>query len=292
LGGASAFTTLLDLEQGGAAQPDAAALQRLRVWATKNAPHCLRALIERQDPKRLTRPLLATTVCAALAALVLNLSDSMPAPVQQAAVSSPANVGDRAISGLGASQRDELASQIAKATRATDSGLTVERGEDRRTQETANGGSIDGGAPPDDRVMAIPAGAKPVSANAKSASRQMLAQSGTGQAAGTDTDADSGREAGNSVDRRAGMGTSYAPQGTITARRFQLEARQRPDEKQADMSRQGDYDEALTTVSQMTSPPVTAVAAAAPPTAIASSHMTTTESSYVQAWMKASAQRR
>jgi len=108
--------------------------------------------------------------------------------------------------------------------------------------------------------------------------------------AGTATD--SGRDAGNSLDRRADTGISRSPQGTIAVQGYELNARRRSDEMQAAMDQQGSYDEAPPIVGNTTVRPAMALAAATPPTATAASSLTPTETSYVQAWMKASARPR
>ena len=288
LGGACAFTTLLELDPVGPAKPDAAAVRRLQVWSTKKAPECLRALAEKQASLRLARPLLATMVCMALAAIVLNLSDSMPAPFRQAATSLHAD--ERATPGIGTSEGAELASEIAKAVRADDSRRTTERREDGGFHDAANGKSVAGQRPADARAMAAPVGSKPVNASSMSAaSMQAPAQPRKDEPAGTDAAA--GREAGGSIDR-AGAGISRLPQGTMVTRGYELKSRGRSAEMQADMDREGSYDEALTLTGQPPWVPTTTVAAATPPTATESSRLTPTETSYVQAWMKASAQRR
>lgn len=287
LGGASAFTTLLELDRSGTATPDTAALRRLTIWSTKKVPECLKALTERPDPVRLARPLLATIVCAALAALVLNLSDSVPPPVQQAVASLAAKAGDHSASAIGAPEVNDLAGEIAKAVRVADSSREGGRREDVRSQETANGKSVDGQSPPDGRATAMPAAAKSASASSvPPTSTPALALARTDQTTGTD----SGREAGSSLDNQAAASNAYVPQGTIASLGRELEARNRSDEMQADMRRQGRYDEALTTAGQTTVLPAIAVGAAIPPTATELSRLTSTETSYVQAWLKARTQ--
>ncbi len=285
LGGASAFTTLLELDQDGTVKPDAAALRRLKVWSTTRMPESLKALADQPAPVRLARPLLATMVCAALAAFVLDLSDSMPTPAQRLAASSPAKTGDRAASGVGAREGGDLAIEIAKAVRA------AERREQGRTQETAAGGSVDVRTPPGDRALTMPPGARPVNSSPVSAaSEETIVAVRNDPSTGTHTD--SGRGAGNSIDPRADAGMSRTPQGTMAAQGYELKPRRLYDEMQADMDQQGRYDEEPTSAAAATVRPVPAVAAATPPTATESTRLTPMETSYVQAWMKASAQRR
>ena len=133
----------------------------------------------------------------------------------------------------------------------------------------------------------MPAAAKSASASSvPPTSTPALALARTDQTTGTD----SGREAGSSLDNQAAAGNAYVPQGTIASLGHELEARNRSDEMQADMRRQGRYDEALTTAGQTTVLPAIAVGAAIPPTATELSRLTSTETSYVQAWLKARTQ--
>jgi len=111
---------------------------------------------------------------------------------------------------------------------------------------------------------------------------------GAGQASGTG----SGRDAGDSRDERADAGISRVPRGTIQVQRRESSERRPSPERQADMDQLATFDEDL---SMHRTAPVRedpAPAAATPPPATDATLLTPTRAAYVQAWMKASRQRR
>ncbi len=291
LGGASAFSTLLELDESRSTGPHAAALQRLTFWATKKVPDCLKVLAELQDPIQLARPLLAVAVCLGLVGLVLSLPDSSPAPVQRLAATSTAMAGERAAPGIGEPESGDLANQLAKAARTGDSRQKAEHRENGQVQEATFGRAGDAQAPSEGQATTLPIGARSVVATSVSAaSNETVDRAKADRTASTEIAG--GREAGSSVDGRAGAGSSRPPQGTMFAQGPELKARQQSGESQANLRQQGRYDEALTTAATAMVPSASAVVAATPPTATEALRLTSTETSYVQAWMKASAQRR
>lgn len=287
LGGASAFSTLLELDRGDRPEPDPAALRGLQRWAANKVPECLDALAERPDPARMARPLFSALVCAALATLVLGLLDPMPAAPQAAA---PLPAGEPAAAEATPSAGGELAKQIAQAVRAAESRQAAERRGEGQAPAAAKGRPSADQAPAD-QVAAKPAGAqRGDSAAASAASLHSVAAARTDP--GNSSAAASGRDAGDSPDPRAGGGMSRASQGTIAAQERALKAGRRPGEMQAAMDQQGSYDEVPAKAAASVSHEALAAVAATPPTASGSTALTATETSYVQAWMKASARPR
>jgi hypothetical protein len=104
--------------------------------------------------------------------------------------------------------------------------------------------------------------------------------------------AGSGREAGDSPDDRTDARTSRVPQSKMPIERRESSTPHPPPERQADMDRLATFDEDLSTSRGATEREEPAAAAATPPPAMAATRLTPTKAAYVQAWIKASGQRR
>jgi hypothetical protein len=81
LGGASAFSTLLD-SRGDINAPAPRAMQALEQWASTKATESTRLLAGRRQPARLARPLLSLVMCAAVASIVMT-SPEFASPSRQ-----------------------------------------------------------------------------------------------------------------------------------------------------------------------------------------------------------------
>ncbi len=121
LGGASAFSTLLEMREGKQPAPDTPALQWLEHWAATRVPHSLRLLGGRRDAARLSRPLLSVLVCAGLATIVLALPGTAPSAPRPLAAPSASQVADRPIPGAERPVSRELVSALAGELRSTES---------------------------------------------------------------------------------------------------------------------------------------------------------------------------
>ena len=298
LGGASAFATLLEVGNGTQAAADPQAVRWLEQWAAARLPDGLRRLAERPAATRLLRPLLAMLVCTALASLVLTLPEPAPAAATAAATppraAPPAAPGsaDPATALADAPATAELADQVASALRSAPSRDAAARREAGTTPAAGPGRTDDGTAAPPAAAGAAPADARSAAADASAATAiDAAASAASAQAAG----AGSGREAGESRDDRAELGVSPAPPGTLAVQRSAARGRRPSAERQADPDRQADYDDepsARAAAAPPAEPAAVAAAAATPPPVTPTARLTATETSYVQAWMKASAQRR
>ena len=111
---------------------------------------------------------------------------------------------------------------------------------------------------------------------------------GTTQASGTGA----GRDAGDSRDDRADVGVSRALRGTIPVQGSESRALRASTERRADMGQAATYDEELPMQGAATKRVGPVVAAATPPLATEATRLTPTETTYVQAWMKASGRQR
>ena len=129
LGGACAFTTLLELDQGAQGFANAPASRWLEKWATGQVPVSVGLLAAQQDSMRLSRPLLSMLVCTALATIVLALPDTAPVSRQQAAAASPSGIGVVTVPGVQPPASTELVSEIASALRSAESRDRPERRE-------------------------------------------------------------------------------------------------------------------------------------------------------------------
>ena len=299
LGGASAFTTLLEAGKGTLATPSPQAVRWLESWATARVPDSLRRLAEWREAARLTRPLLAMLVCAALTALVLSLPDLVPALRQPAGASSPSSSGDRA-----AAQAEPVAAQgiekLAAALRSAPSPQSPESSQARRetgqAQAAAPGKADD--ARPAAQAAAMPAGEpatrrNPSSGTAADATATVATPQAAGSGGGSGSGSGSGNEAGDSRDARGDTGISPAPRGTISVPGSRSATWPALAERQADMGRLGTYAPEPSIPGAAAMPALAAAAAAAtPPAASETTWLSPAETSYVQAWMKANAPRR
>lgn len=289
LGGASAFTTLLELDKGTQKHAHASALRWLQNWASARVPHGRRLLAERQESMRLSRPLLSLMVCTTLATVVLSMPHTAPAPGPQAAASSPSGIGDAALPGAQPPASAELVGEIANALQSTASRGADERRQSGRASAPGRGRADEGKAPLAARVSTTSPGERADTANSSPGTTVDAARTAaTAQTTGTG----SGREAGDSRDDRSEAGVSRVLQGTIAMQRSMSSARRPTPDMQADMDRLGAYDEDLSMPGSTTMHPVASPAAATPPPAAEAARLTPSETTYVQAWMKASARRR
>ncbi len=294
LGGASAFTTLLDTDRSLSARLPAPAVRRLQAWAQARVPASLRQLAARRDPTHLARPLLAMAVCSALAMLVLTLPGPLTTVQQPAA--GPA--GARALAAApeaaprlaDAPEPAALAREVAAALRAAP---PLEAGSPGGGRSPAVGSARDDGAdaPAMAQAGSAPAGARPADKTLPAlADAAPPARAGGAAAVG----GGGGREAGDSADARARTSPSRALRGTMDVQGVALPATRRTGQRQADINQAASYESddprtAGRDAAAAGNPP--APAAATPPPATESMRLTPTQMSYVQAWMKASQQR-
>jgi hypothetical protein len=287
LGGASAFTTVLELKGAASGHASGPARRWLEDWVAARLPESLRLLADRKESMRLSRPLLSMLVCAALATVVLALPDTAPVSRQQGMALPPSGIGDTPVSATQAPASDKLVSEIASALRSAPSRDEPERRNAGQATATERGKAAVGNDPSAPQPAPQPAGKGVGLADSPSGSAAEPARaSGSTQTAG------GGRVAGDSRDERSAPGVSRALQGTIAVTRTAARAASAPADLQADMTQLATYrdDLPLPVAAMMYSG--SEVAAATPPPATESTRLTPTEASYVQAWMKASARRR
>ena len=292
LGGASAFSTLLETRQGARARGHAQAVRQLENWVSARLPHSLRQLAVRRDPARLARPMLAMVVCGALATLVLTLPGPSPTPQPFAAAPAGVTAPDAALRLADAPEPAALAGEIAAALRAAPSRDAEAAGGGRRSPAAGPVRADDAIAPVRVQAGPAPAGARPADkplplATADAASP---ARAGATPAAGSG----GGREAGDSADARAGTGMSRALRGTMDAQGVTLAATRPTGQRQADSDQAASYESDDSETGRRVATAVlnqSAPAAATPPPATESTRLTPTQTSYVQAWMKASQRR-
>ena len=312
LGGASAFTTLLETSSGAQAAQNPQAVQWLERWAAAQVPEGLRRLAERRDAAPLSRPLLAVLVCAALTAAVLSLPTFAPTLQQQAAASSLSGTGDPQTpktpqtpqTPQTPAQSEPATAQgvdrLAAALRAASLQQPPETGQTPRETGQALAAApdkADGATPAAQaaaRTTGEPAPRSPLPSGTTAATAGPTATlpaatppaPGTGNSAGAGT----GNEAGDSRDARGDTAVSSAPRGTMP------QARSMPwpgsAQRLADSGSLGSYDGEAQVPGAAPWPALAAAAAATPPAARDATRLSPAETSYVQAWMKANAQRR
>ena len=284
LGGASAFSTLLEMSHGSRTVAQGQALPWLEHWARARVPHSLHLLEERRDPARLFRPLVSMFVCAAFATLVLALPNLAPTTRQERAASSTSTSADRPVPEAEPPVTAELVGELARALRTTDAPRTS----DRRAPAAGPGESNDGKAP-----QVGPSGAAAPGERAtggKSPGDNHVDAASTAGATST-SGARAGREAGDRPDDRADAGASRGLRSTMPMERRELSAPLRSPERRADMDLPATFDEdpSMPRTAEVRVAP--APAAATPPAAADTVRLTPSQTAYVQAWIRASGQR-
>ena len=102
----------------------------------------------------------------------------------------------------------------------------------------------------------------------------------------------SGRDAGDSPDSRPEAGVSRPAAGTIGATRFRSTVLAAEGGRRADMEQAAGFDDRVSTAGGSKPGTTVVVAAATPPPAVETARLSPTETSYVQAWMKATGRSR
>jgi hypothetical protein len=289
LGGASAFSTLLEMGQGAQGTANAKAMQCLETWASARVPEGLRLLAERQEAAHLARPLLSMLVCSALATLVLTLSEPAPSSRPQVVASSGSRDADPAMPAAEALGSAELVGEIAGALRSAESRDAPEPSKPGNAPAAGRGKSDDGPAPNTAQAGTTQPGEL---ATATGSSRATAVEAAAAARSAQGTGTGSGRDAGDSRDERADVGVSRALRGAIPVQRSELRALRTSTERQADMDRLATYDEDQSMHGEATARAGPTPAAATPPPVTEATRLTPAETTYVQAWMRASERRR
>jgi hypothetical protein len=281
LGGASAFTTLLDVTSGPQRPGQAQALRWLERWLASKVPEVSRSLGERSPSTRVAAPLLSMTVCAALSLFVLALPGAVPAPRAAGDAASNAVPGAKTGSAAEAPVAARLASELSGALRSAESQVEPARMGAAAASPTA---------PP--RADEASAAAKPSPDAAAPAGRSNAgvapsadSAGATAAAAGRSADAGSERDVGDSPDGRTDPGRSQPSTGTMPLR---SEPKERPAtaERGADMERTAGFDDSLSGPGGPGRGTGAMVAAARPPPAADADRLSPTQAAYVRAWMK------
>jgi hypothetical protein len=289
LGGASAFSTLLEMSNGTQGGPHAHGLRWLEYWATARVPQSLRLLEERRDPTRLSRPLLLMLVCAAFATLVLTLPDLAPSSRQQRAVSTAPSIAERPVPEAEPTMTEELAGELLHALRSVESNRTSDRRQVGPAPAAGRGESDDSaGSRVAPSGTATPGERAPIGNSPAGNPVDAVPATGATPASG----AGSGRAAGDRPDDRADAGSSRVLRGTMPLEGREPIARRRSPEKQADMDQLATFEEDPSIQRTANVRADHAPAAATPPATAENTQLTPSQGAYVQAWMRASKQRR
>ena len=289
LGGASAFTTLLDPGPDRQTAAHAQALRWLERWVAAQVPGVVRSL-EQRPSVRVARPLTAWGVCTALALLVLSVPDVKPTVARRASAGQALASGDSSTPSIEVPVAAQLASEIASALRSTESTSIAERppAGGTPTADPARRG-VDNASPTAALSTAtLPADASPSQANPRS----LVAVDGASAAQGRPAGTVSGHDAGDSPDTRAEVGVSRAVAGTIAQPRSASTSRVAGAERQIDMEQAASFDDGASARGGASSGAVVEVPAASPPRAAASMRLSVVETGYVEAWMKATGRSR
>jgi hypothetical protein len=284
LGGTSAFTTWLDLSSGSQEAASAPAVRWLRQWTAAKVPEVLRALGARRPSMRVSRSLLSMTVCAVLAIFVLMLPHAAVLSSRPASAPVASGLAEKATSAVDAPVAAQLASEISTALRSSEPQGEPQRGGADGTPGNGPIAADDGNGSP----KAPPTSASPGDASVAGDSSSAPSVDAAGTAtASRSAAAVAGRESGDSSDTRADVGVSPVPRGTIPGQRSASTARLDAAERRADMGSAATFDESLSMPGRAWVGAAPAAAAATPPPAADTARLSPTETTYVQAWMKA-----
>ncbi len=290
LGGKSAFSTLLEMREGRQSVPNAQAMQWLEHWAAARVQHSLGLLGEHVESTRLSRPLLSMLVCAALATIVLMLPGTAPTARQELAAPSPSGGADRPTPDAQPRPASaELANALASALRSADSRRATDRRDDDR-ETTAGPGK--GDAATAFRIAQPGVAPKGNKRTFGEPNPRAGDDSASTTAKGRVPGIGSGGGAGDSPDNRADAGVSRVAGGTIGAQKRESSKSRTSLERQADVDQVATFDDDVPMHRTAMEQQASAVAAATPPPATDAAPLSPTRAAYVQAWMKASRQRR
>ncbi len=287
LGGASAFTTLLELDRVKPGAASAQAVRCLEEFATLRVPHGLGLLAERPDAAHLSRPLVSASVCTALASLVLTLPPTV-APTSRGTVASVADTVGRLTPDADSPEQSPLVSEIARALREVPSDAATARERGGEGNAPAPGaGQVDEHRASE--AADLPPGSKrPAGGPAPGSAEESAPGAGADRLPGTGA----GQDAGDSRDERADAGASRPLRGTIPVQAVDVPDRRPSAERRADRGQAATYDEEPSTRAAPMMRVDAVPAAATPPVAAADLRLTPTETLYVQAWLKASSRQR
>lgn len=274
LDGASAYSTWLELGHGAGKQTPA--LHWLARWLEERVPASRQQLASLPAPRRLAPPLAAAGVCAALAGFVLTLPEGAPAPgaAAKAEVAAAGSVSPVTTAPV----QETMASQLADALRDA-----------RRREPDAAGPSAaarpGAQAAEDTATAATDAGASapvggPPAKDARTGTAPTMAP-GTG---GIEGGGGIGRDAGGGRDERADPGRSAALRAAAGVPRSETLARTAALERRADRDLAADFGTDTAAAAGIVG---AEAPAARPPAAGATARLTMSQTSYVQAWMKA-----
>ena len=286
LGGASAFTTWLDATTRRPTAENARAVAWMQRWAVAKVPEVLRSLAGPRPTLRVAPSMLSMIVCTLLALLVLMLPQEASSPLRQNSAGVAQPPGDKAATAVDAPVVAQVASEIAGALRSSDSPREPDRGRPGGAPGPGTTANDDGSGSPDAPSTSGGAGNDGTSRDPPSASRDPTASTGPSPSAAGSV---AGREAGDSPDTRGDVGPARVPGGTILAHRIGSRSRSMPTaiDRQADMAQQADFDDGIARPGRPMTNAMPTAAAATPPPAADTAALSPSETSYVQAWMKA-----
>jgi hypothetical protein len=290
LDGASAYSTWLEARGAAVDFTASQALQSLDNWTSARVPLSLALLTDRPDSAHMARPLLSLLMCSGLAALVLALPGAVLAPPRPAMSTADSVAGpDRPSAVERTAAAADLASEVASALRPQPSREMPGRRADRASPMGSAAAQPDEGS----SALAAPAGAA-AGKRFDSQSSPSATPADTTAAAGSAQmpGAGAGRDVGGSADKRADLGLSRVLREPQRVQRFEPGDRRSATARQSDFSQHGAYDEESATRGATAQDDNTDPPAAAPPPATGTTRLSPTEATYVQAWMKASTQRR
>jgi hypothetical protein len=288
LGGASAYSTLLETRERAVAQTTEA-VRWLERWATERVPQAERLLAARREPARLLRPLLFLVITAPVSVLLLTLPGVAPSSRLDSPSSDASQPPARRTPEAVPLAATTLAGELAIALQSAESGDTPR---DERAKQPSAAAPDKGDRSVGSTVAERYGAPAPVPPSGLMQSLPEKAASGSRAGAGTTSaGVGSGREAGDSRDERTDTGVSRALTALLSVQRRELAARDETTEKHVDTAQPGTFESELPTHAGASNGPAPMAAAATPPAAAKTLRLKPTEAAYVQAWTKGKAER-
>jgi hypothetical protein len=199
-------------------------------------------------------------------------------------------VADRPLAIADAATAPDLAADLAKALRSAPAPEAAERQPGGGQAQPAAAGQADNAA---SALPAPPGAAAPRPQPRQAAAADALpADNAPAPGAAQTAGAGAGRQAGDSRDERADVGVSRGLSEALPVQRSAASMPRPSTGRQADARQSARYDDAQGVPGAAAARADLAAAAATPPPATDSTRLGPTETSYVQAWMKASAAHR
>jgi hypothetical protein len=288
LGGASAYSTLLEMRGAAKLRQRTEALRRLEQWAAAHALRARKLLAAQREPAYLLRPFFSMLLAAGIAGLLLKVPGVAPTARPDVAASPKSTAAEGATADGPPLVSPRQGNELAKALR-----LAASR--DAHDGVRQQQGTTGGPGTSDETGPANTASRSGATSATRTFDREASVTRGTDAPAtyrSSGSGAGLGSAAGDSRDERASVAGAGAPSGAIKLHLRESGAKDATTAKQADMMQPGLFDHELRSSAEPRSRIDRLALPATPPTAASNDTLAPAEAAYVEAWLKTTAERR